>query len=1357
MENVRIAILNKDDAVCTYLDNSVENCMHYYNEILHTFLQGSQYTLEFWTFAGHEDAQYIVEGNHCSFRYKDRDYYCTIVCVEKNERTVHVQAYGLSLELTSEEIGAFTGTSLSFEQYIQAFGFEAVVLTIGINEVSDKRISNEWTGTETILSRLFSLANVFDAELEFVTELNNDYSLKQLTLNIYRKHNDTDQGLGEDKTGEVLRYGTDIKGITKTSDITELYTAIRPIGTNDLMISSLEKEEYNEDGNLIYYTAKGSRDIRAPQARDRFPSNLMSDLNSRYILKVWNYETDNVNTLYGQGLAELKKNCVPKMSYEVDGYIEGNIGDTFTIEDAEFNPVLYVEARIVEQEICFTDETQCKTTFDNFSEVKSQIDDSLIEQMNKLIKENRTYSCSIITDNGIVFKNGEGSTTLTASVVDAGEDLTDAMVIDWSKDGTSIGTSKSVTVQASDVSGKSVYRYEAYDTSGTLRGMCEATISNVDDGKQGPQGEKGDRGLPGPAGEDGADGKTSYTHIAYANSADGQTDFSVSDSNRDYIGMYVDFTATDSTDPTDYAWSKIKGANGAQGTPGKAGEDGKTPYLHIAYANSADGTSGFSTTDSTNKLYIGQYTDYTEADDTDPAKYSWTRIKGDTGATGAKGDKGDTGATGPKGEQGEKGDKGDTGTGVSNVDVQYYKSTSSTSLAGGSWSTTNPGWENGKYIWSKTVVTYTDGTTEESTPVCITGAKGSTGATGATGAAGADGADGKGVKSIVEQYYKSTSATSLSGGSWSATYPGWENGKYIWTRSIITYTDDTTTTTIAVCVTGQKGDTGATGAKGDKGDTGATGPTGPKGDKGDKGEAGVGIKSITEYYAVSSSNSTAPTSWSTSVPTMTTTNKYLWNYERITYTNNTTSDSAKRVIGVYGNTGATGAKGDKGDTGSTGATGPKGDTGATGNGISSITNYYLASASSSGVTTSTSGWTTTIQSTSTSKRYLWNYEKIAYTNGNTVNTTPVIIGTHGATGATGPKGDKGATGATGPKGDTGAAGEDGQMLYATCGTASATAAKVATLAAGTLNLKAGATVAVRFTYANNVASPTLNIGGTGAKAIYTQGVRHAYWAAGATVIFTYDGSSWRVASEPVYAATATIGNPAEFHIYIDGSTVYIRKGTTVLATFSAAEISIGENSGNALINLCKNLLKLGTFTVDDKNMTYMRAPGLRIGQKAPDESGADESPYIFIGENDVDIFGVFASELKGTVLYDEELPVFTQTTTAQHYICSENVYNYSILLIQSINNNGIRAIDFVVPTPGTGRPSSINFNFTLWRLLPVSTAAAIWVQASQFIISDDGKDIYNGKSSQVKVGEGAVSNTQMHYIGIEKIVGYKKL
>lgn len=149
------------------------------------------------------------------------------------------------------------------------------------------------------------------------------------------------------------------------------------------------------------------------------------------------------------------------------------------------------------------------------------------------------------------------------------------------------------------------------------------------------KGADGENGSDGKDGVDGKDGKTSYTHIAYANSADGKTDFSVSDSNRKYIGMYADFTEQDSTNPDDYAWTLVKGANGAQGIPGKAGADGKTPYFHIAYANSADGKTGFDVVVSAGKQYIGQYTDYDTPDDSiDPTKYRWTKIKGEQGDAG---------------------------------------------------------------------------------------------------------------------------------------------------------------------------------------------------------------------------------------------------------------------------------------------------------------------------------------------------------------------------------------------------------------------------------------------------------------------------------------------------------------------------------------------------------------------------------------------------------------------------------------------------------------------------------------------------------------------------------------------------
>lgn len=477
MDNIRIAILNAYDSVQTFIDNQAINAE------LHTYLSGSAYTFTFSTFSDHEDAKYLVVGNKLSFKYKDKGYYCNIVNVETTETKIKVTSYGLSLELTNEEIGEYSGTSLSFEQYIENFNFENKVITIGVNEISDKKISNEWTGTETVLARLFSLANVFDAELEFVTELNNDHSLKQITMNVYRAHSDDYQGMGHDRTSEVIRYGKEIKEITKTSDITELYTAIRPTGKDGLTLAGITKTEYDANGNVEYYSPSGTIEILAPQARDRFPSTLLYSENDRYIAKVWSYDTDNVEMLYGQALAELKKNCVPQSSYEVKGYIEADIGDTFTIEDTEYNPVLYLQARVVEQIICFTDKTKCETTFDNFTVVEPQISEDLIAQMNALVEANKTYQGSIISSNGILFKNSNESTVLTAVVKDGAVDVTDNYSIIWYKDNVQVGTGTTITVNANEIDTKALYRFDAYDSTNVIRATAEVTVMGLKDGK----------------------------------------------------------------------------------------------------------------------------------------------------------------------------------------------------------------------------------------------------------------------------------------------------------------------------------------------------------------------------------------------------------------------------------------------------------------------------------------------------------------------------------------------------------------------------------------------------------------------------------------------------------------------------------------------------------------------------------------------------------------------------------------------------------------------------------------------------------------------------------------------------------
>lgn len=540
MEQIRIAVLTPYDKVLAFLDNTVSSALHYFDETLHTYLKGSAYTFEFTTLTAHDDAAFLVEGNKLSFTRKNKGYYLTIMNVEKGGDTTTVIAYGLCLELTNEYVDAYKAPrAMSFAEYVSAYGFEQS-FTIGRNEVSNKKISHEWTGGDTVLARLYSIANVFDAELEFVTELNDDYSLKNVVLNIYRAHSDSVQGMGTDKRSTILRYPNDVYGITKTSDITELYTGIRPTGNNGLQLNSISGRVVKDSNGNVLYKVQGNN-ILAPQSRDRFPSTLLTNhSNDMYAVLVWSYETENVETLYGQALAQLKKNCVPKVTYDVDAYIDADIGDTFTIEDAEYSPTLYLEARITEQEICFTDSEKCKTIFDNFEEKQSQISSALISEMNKMIELKKVYEGSIVSSNGVLFKTDSDSTKLTALVKDDGVDITSKYSIIWYKDDVQLSTSQTITVNASDFTEKAVYRFKAMSGE-ILKASAEVTVMRL---------------------QDGQNGTSAYVHIAYANSSDGRVDFSLTDSNRKFIGQYSDSKQYGSEDPTKYRWSAIKGEDG---------------------------------------------------------------------------------------------------------------------------------------------------------------------------------------------------------------------------------------------------------------------------------------------------------------------------------------------------------------------------------------------------------------------------------------------------------------------------------------------------------------------------------------------------------------------------------------------------------------------------------------------------------------------------------------------------------------------------------------------------------------------------------------------------------------------------
>ena len=394
---------------------------------------------------------------------------------------------------------------------------------------------------------------------------------------------------------------------------------------------------------------------------------------------------------------------------------------------------------------------------------------------------------------------------------------------------------------------------------------------------------------------------------------------------------------------------------------------------------------------------------------------------------------------------------------------------------------------------------------------------------------------------------------------------------------------------------GDKGETGATGPQGlqgiqgPKGDQGIQGPTGPQGDQGEPGETGAtgatgpqgpqGPSGQTTYFHIKYSNVEKPTSSSQMTETPGT---YIGTY--VDFTSADSTDPNKYTWSRF-----------------QGLQGPQGDQGIPGtNGANGQTSYLHIKYSNDGGKTFTANSGETVgtyigtcvdyNSSDPTTVGLYKWALIKGDKGDTGATGPQgpqgpqgNKGDTGATGSQGPqgekgdKGDKGDTGATGPQGpagSNGSNGKDGTMLYATSGTAAATAAKTASLAAGTLTLSAGVSVTVKFTNANTAVNPTLNVANTGAKAVYTNGVRYAYWSAGQSVVFTYDGTNWQVASTPVYANTVTVGNSAGRNILIDSDSIDIRNGSTVMTTFAEDLIELGKNNRTAKISLCGGIGEL---------------------------------------------------------------------------------------------------------------------------------------------------------------------------------------
>ena len=785
-----------------FIDNDKQDTLNYFNDTWTRYLETGSSTFDFTVFkkaiisdVGNKRAyNSLNEKAFVSFRYKGRTYLHTIRKIEENEKVIKCYSINLNLELINEySIPYKSPKAMSFKEFCEEMDLlNYTFLKIGINEVANKKISAEWEGTDTKLNRLLSLAKKFGAEIEFDTRLNADSSIKSFTVNVYHEHDDSHQGVGQ-ISPTILKYGKNLKTITRTIDKTGLYNSVKPTGKDDhgnvIDISGLGAWSVNN--------AKGEREfyqlgahLVAPLSMQMYPSTFTHSTGTldQYIRKDMTVESSNPEVIRSTAYRELKKNCYPAVTYEAEGFADLEIGDTVKVYDDGFSPTLLLEMRVSEQSISFTNPKNNKTTFSNAKALENRLSQGIQQQLDRMIEDAKPYTIKLATDNGTAFKNGQGQSVVTPTLIKGNKVINSGWR--WVVDGVIKATSSSYIVRAADINPKMVLTVSAWvdnkevaseqvtflnafdgakgdkgdsgkdgvglrstvityapstsgtnapnsgwtssvpvipagqylwtkttwnytdntsetgysvarigrdgntgrdgvagkdgvgirattvvyssSTSGTIpptsgwlsqipsvpagqylwtrttwsytdntseTGFSVAKMGETgqkgdrgETGPRGPQGERGQQGLPGlqglqgPKGDQGipgpkgADGRTQYTHMAYADTVTG-SGFSQTNADKVFVGVYVDFNPTDSRNPTDYRWTRWKGRDGADGLPGKAGADGRTPYVHFAYSDNADG-SGLTMTDN-GQRYFGHYSDYEKPDSSDKTKYKW--------------------------------------------------------------------------------------------------------------------------------------------------------------------------------------------------------------------------------------------------------------------------------------------------------------------------------------------------------------------------------------------------------------------------------------------------------------------------------------------------------------------------------------------------------------------------------------------------------------------------------------------------------------------------------------------------------------------------------------------------------------
>ncbi|ARU13909.1 host range and adsorption protein [Streptococcus phage P7574] len=539
--------------VCA-LNNNIPGMLPYSNSQWHTYLEYSTSTFDFTipkivNGKLHEDIKYINDKMYVSFYYDNSYHVFYVSQLVENDFSFQVTCNNTNLELaaeTSRPLASVDGAK-TLEWYLQnldLLGFAG--LEIGINEVSDRtRTITFESQSGTKLEQLHSLMNQFDAEFVFRTELNRDGTLKRFVIDIYQRPDGNHHGIGKVRGDVILYYQNGLKGVQVSSDKTQLFNAGLFLGKDGLNLGSVVFEEKNELGQVEFYSFKDSPMVYAPLSADKYPSALGgANEIDRWTRRDFQTEYSDVDSLKAYALRTIKQYAYPLMTYTVsvqssfiENYKDINLGDTVKIIDNNFMDGLALEARVSEMIISFDMPLNNSVVFTNFRKLENKTSDALQQRIDEIVSKSLPYHVEIRTTNGTVFKNRVGRSTVKP-ILKQGDKIVNA-TYRFMIDGTIKYSGMTYDMVASDITEPTALTVSAWVDNKEVASE-EVTFVNVSDGN---------------------DGRTPYVHFAYADSADGQKGFSLTQTgSKRYLGVLTNFIKEDSTNPADYTWNDTAGS-----------------------------------------------------------------------------------------------------------------------------------------------------------------------------------------------------------------------------------------------------------------------------------------------------------------------------------------------------------------------------------------------------------------------------------------------------------------------------------------------------------------------------------------------------------------------------------------------------------------------------------------------------------------------------------------------------------------------------------------------------------------------------------------------------------------------------